>query len=213
MTGAEGPLPGGAFGALRRRIPQRDQDERCELCSEPLGSRHRHLLDPTSRQVLCSCDACGILFSSQAATRYRLIPDRVRFLPDFQMSEEVWAGLGIPVNMAFFQHSLPSGQVTAFYPSPAGATESLLSFETWEELEEANPVLRTMEPGVEALLVNRVGRSHQYFIASIDQCYRLVGIIRLGWRGLSGGTEVWKHVESFFAELRERATTVTSSRA
>ena len=26
----------------------------------------------------------------------------------------------------------------------------------------------------------------------IDQCFRLVGIIRAGWKGLSGGTEVWQ---------------------
>ena len=210
---ADGPTRGAAFSALRRLVPEREQDEQCELCSARVGPRHRHLLDPRSRQVLCSCDACGILFSGQTATRYRLIPNRVRFLTDFQLPDELWAGLGIPVNMAFFQHSLESGQVTAFYPSPAGATESLLTFEAWEELEAANPILRKLEPAVEALLVNRVGPVHRYFIAPVDECYRLVGLIRLGWRGLSGGTEVWKQVEGFFAELRERAVTVGGDRA
>ncbi len=43
----------------------------------------------------------------------------------------------------------------AYYPSPMGATESLLRLEAWKELEAANPVLATLEPDVEALLVDR----------------------------------------------------------
>ena len=39
----------------------------------------------------------------------------------------------------------------------------------------------------------------------IDECYKLVGLIRTHWRGLSGGTEVWEEIGRFFDELRERA--------
>jgi hypothetical protein len=35
----------------------------------------------------------------------------------------------------------------------------------------------------------------------IDECYRLVGLIRLNWRGLSGGSEVWEEVDKFFEQL------------
>jgi Family of unknown function (DUF5947) len=92
----------------------------------------------------------------------------------------------------------------AMYPSPAGATESLLSLESWEEISAQNPALQAMEPNVEALLVNRVSPIPEYFIVPIDECYRLVGIIRMHWKGLTGGTEVWKHIQQFFNGLRSR---------
>jgi hypothetical protein len=100
------------------------------------------------------------------------------------------------------------GRVVPLYPSPAGATESLLGLEAWHELEEANPVLREMEPDVEALLVNRVGSTRDYYLVPIDRCYELVGLIRSGWRGLSGGTEVWKLVDGFFKDIEARAKRV-----
>jgi hypothetical protein len=93
------------------------------------------------------------------------------------------------------------------FPSPAGATESLLTLETWSELSTANPILKEFEPDVEALLVNRIGQSREYCRVPIDQCYRLVGLIRTHWRGLSGGTEVWKHFTAFFNELKAKSAT------
>ena len=52
-----------------------------------------------------------------------------------------------------------------------------------------------------------------HFIVPIDECYRLVGIIRLHWRGLSGGREVWGEIDSFFAGLKARARVVGGSDA
>lgn len=117
----------------------------------------------------------------------------------------------IPIEMAFFFKNGASGKVVAFYPGPAGATESLLSLDTWSDIERENPALREMEPDVEALLANRVGATRgvaaEYYIVPIDECFKLVGLIRLHWRGLSGGTEVWREVGKFFASLKERAET------
>jgi hypothetical protein len=45
----------------------------------------------------------------------------------------------------------------------------------------------------------------EYFVVPIDVCYRLVGLIRIHWRGLSGGTEVWQEIGKFFTELRARS--------
>jgi hypothetical protein len=125
------------------------------------------------------------------------------------MTEGQWDGLMIPIEMAFLFSSTPHGKVVAFYPSPAGATESLLSLETWNDVVNENPMLAGMEPDVEALLVNRVGAGRgvkpQFFIVPVDECYKLVGLIRMHWRGLSGGTEVWREVGQFFADLKKRA--------
>jgi len=94
------------------------------------------------------------------------------------------------------------------------STESLLPLEAWSSIVQANPALNHLEPDVEALLVNRVGQSRgsaaaEYYIVPIDTCYKLVGLIRLHWRGLSGGTEVWQEIGNFFAELRHRSQIVT----
>ena len=110
----------------------------------------------------------------------------------------------IPIGMAFFFHSTPDGKVVAIYPSPAGPTESLLDLESWQDIVRDNAVLQKMNSDVEALLVNRVGQSREYFLVPIDECYKLVGLIRANWRGLSGGTEVWREIAGFFNELKER---------
>ncbi len=211
-----------AFSALRRfaqeseKVAQEapaaveDAQERCELCSEPIPPEHRHLLEVSSREIMCSCRACSILFDSKAASegKYRLIPDRRLFLEDFEMSDAQWESLRIPVDMAFFFHSAPAERVVAFYPSPMGPTESLLKLSAWEELERANPVLKEIERDVEALLVNRARGAREHFLVPMDKCYSLVGLIRMHWRGFSGGQEVWEALEQFFEELRRRSKTV-----
>jgi hypothetical protein len=65
-----------------------------------------------------------------------------------------------------------------------------------------------MERDVEALLVNRVRGARQHFLVPMDECYSLVGLIRMRWRGLSGGREVWEEIERFFEGLRERSKSI-----
>ncbi len=185
--------------------------ERCELCGEPIPPEHRHLLNISTRELMCACRPCSILFDREAASegKYRLVPDRHLFLDDFEMSDVQWESLRVPVDMAFFFYSTPAERVVAFYPSPMGPTESLLKLGAWEELERSNPVLGGMERDVEALLVNRVRGAKENFLVPIDECYSLVGLIRMRWRGLSGGREVWEEIGRFFEELRKRSKTVT----
>jgi hypothetical protein len=185
--------------------------EHCDLCSEPIPPGHRHLLDVSTREMMCACRPCSILFDRAAASegKYRLIPDRHLSLEDFEMDDVQWESLRVPVDMAFFFYSTPAERVVAFYPSPMGPTESLLKLGAWEELEAGNPVLKGMERDVEALLVNRVRGARDHFLVPMDECYGLVGLIRTRWRGLSGGREVWEEIERFFEELRRRSKTVS----
>ena len=205
-------MSGLPFAGLRRLAQDAQDVERCELCSAPLREGHRHLIEPATRQVVCTCDPCSILFGGQTDQRYKLIPDRVLYLAGFELPDELWDSLLVPVNMAFFFKSTPEGRVVPLYPSPAGATESLLELAPWQELEAANPVLKELQPDVEALLVNRVGGARDHYLVAIDRCYELVGLIRRSWRGLSGGTEVWKSIDTFFEGLRAEAKTVGERR-
>ena len=186
------------------------QEEYCDLCGHSIPPDHRHLMEVTTREIMCVCRPCSILFDSQAASegRYRIIPDRLLNLEDFEMSDAEWENLRVPVDMAFFFYNTPAGKVVAYYPSPMGPTESLLELQTWEELETANPVLKNMERDVEALLVNRARGASDHFLVPIDECYKLVGLIRTRWRGFSGGREVWDDISRFFEDLGKRAKTV-----
>lgn len=175
--------------------------EACELCHAPLAPVHRHLLETRERRVVCSCDPCALRFQDVVGGRFKLIPRDPHALPDFKMEQGVWEGFSLPINLVFFFFSAAADKVVALYPSPAGAIESLLPMGSWEQLVEQNPVLSRMEPDVEALLVNRVGDARACFLAPMDRCYELVGLIRIHWRGLSGGEKVWNEVTGFFERL------------
>ena len=127
-------------------------------------------------------------------------------MPDFRLSDEAWDALQLPINLAFFMRSTAAGRVVALYPSPGGATESLVAADAWEALAQENPVLNEFEPDVEGLLVNRVAESCECYRVGIDECYKLVGLIRSSWHGLSGGTAVWGEIARFFATLKERSS-------
>jgi hypothetical protein len=203
-----------AFAALRQFARKRKPVERCELCSLELGREHPHLIEIAARKMVCACDACALLFDGRTGAKYKRVPRSVHALNNFQLSDAQWESLMIPINMAFFFNSSIEKRVVVLYPSPAGAVESLLSLEAWQEIVQENPELRAMEADVEALLVNRVGKSRanvpaEYYIVPIDECYKLVGLIRAHWRGLSGGTEVWQEIGRFFTDLKSRAINVS----
>ncbi len=181
--------------------------EHCDLCQEVLAHNHRHLLDLANRTLTCVCTACFLLFSQNRAggRKYRVVPRRFLALQHFQMSDSEWDDLMIPVNMVFMYRSEGNKPVTALYPGPAGATESLLSLENWSTLVQHNPILETLEHDVEALLIYRVRGVREYYIVPIDICYELVGLIRRSWRGLSGGDAVWKNITDFFAKIARQA--------
>jgi hypothetical protein len=195
-------LPG---AKLRRFARPPTPIKPCELCSAPLAAEHEHLVEVSTRKLLCACEACAILFGYDADIKYRRVPRRARFLKEFRLTDAAWNSLGIPIGLAFLFPSTPAGKMVALYPSPAGATESQLGLDAWEDLVRENPILREMEPDVEALLVNRVDGARDQYLAPIDECYRLVGLIRMHWKGLSGGREVWEHLGRFFADLNRRA--------
>lgn len=206
------------FSALERfisgsRSVVRPQIPRCELCSEPIFADHGHLLDLGSREVRCTCRACTTLFDRDEAGGRLLarIRDRLWSLPDFKFEEHVWAGFGIPVDMAFFYRDSQQERVRGFYPSPMGLTESQLTLEAWSELESQNPVLHDMADDVEALLVDRTYDRRRYWIAPIDECYALVGVMRTHWKGLAGGDQAWAEIELFLQRLNEKARVVESS--
>ncbi len=201
-----GSKPQMPFSMLRGFIRERKDVERCELCAVELSEDHTHLFEPVSRQLICACSECLVSTGQQRNVTYLRLSKRICYLADFNMPEGLWDSLMIPVGMAFFFYNSPAERVMVFYPGPAGATESLLKLDSWEELIQENPVLAKMQPDVEALLVNRLQGAQDYYLVPIDKCYELAGLLRMHWRGLSGGPAVWAEIARFYAGLKDQAS-------
>ncbi len=177
------------------------------MCGEPLDDEHRHVVNIEQRALMCTCRSCSLLFTNPTAAqgKYRSVPDRRIYDPAFAITDAQWDQLQIPVGIAFFFVNSTVGQTTAFYPSPAGATESLLSLDTWAEVSAANPLASLLEPDVEALLVRKRDGRYECHLVPIDMCYELVGLVRLNWKGFGGGTEAWRAIDDFFDRLQARS--------
>ena len=201
MAGWAGTRP---EGTARREAPaSAASTATCELCPIGIGEDHRHLLNLVERRIVCVCETCWSMRSGDP--EFRPPGSRTLWLEDFVMADEIWSAFQIPIGLAFLLRSSVSGGVVALYPSPLGATESELELTAWDALCEANPILDQMEPDAEALIVNRTGDEHQYAIVPVDQCYRMVGLIKSRWEGITGGRAVEEAVGEFFERVRARA--------
>lgn len=191
--------PTAALGRAIARARSREEGERCGLCGSDIADRHAHVLDEERQELLCACRACALLFERDAAAQgaYRLVPRRRMRLTGVAPAE-----LGVPVGLAFFVIR-PDGTVSAHYPSPLGATRFTVDPQVWERVVAECDVLQTMRPSVEALLINTARGADERWLVPIDDCYRLVAVVRSHWQGLSGGTRVWEEVAEFFARLAD----------
>ena len=190
---------------------------RCELCGAPLGESHHHFVDVVSRRLSCSCRACWLLSESHAArASLRAVPDRYVTGRAFRLTDAQWEALQLPVATVFFLFNSAIGRTIAFYPSPAGATESALPLVAWRDVEESNPWVRTAAPDVEAILVRKNPRHHDSydaFVVPIDACYDLVGRIRIHWSGFDGGDGVRDEIDRFFDRVAARSAGAAESLA
>lgn len=201
-----------------RRAPE-PAGERCEMCAESIADEHQHVVNVAARQLMCVCRACYLLFTdSEAELRYRAVPDRYLSFPDFALDRRGWEALQIPVGVAFFFANSALGRTVAFYPGPAGATESELDLDTWDAISTADPRVGLLTDDVEALLI-RVPETDdsqdgelcepQTYLVPIDACYEFVGRLRMLWRGFDGGQEAREFIDNFFSQIAARAVVTT----
>ena len=188
--------------------------ERCEMCSEPIADEHQHVVNVEGRQLMCVCRGCYLLFTdTQAELRFRAVPDRYLAFPDFALDRRQWEALQIPVGLAFFFHNSALRRTVAFYPGPAGATESELDLQAWADIRTADPRVDTIADDTEALLVrvpdDETASPHAYLVP-IDACYEFVGRLRMMWRGFDGGQDVRNYIDGFFELLDNRGRVVAA---
>jgi hypothetical protein len=177
------------------------------MCAAAISDEHSHVVNLDSRALMCTCRGCYLLFTDEGAKlHYRAVPERYLSFDSFILDARAWDELQIPVGLAFLFRNSVQNRTIAFYPSPAGATESELSLEAWELIVEANPELAVLRPDVEALLVRRTdGLNSSCHLVPIDACYELVGRMRLLWRGFDGGQQAHEAVDAFFTEVQRRS--------
>jgi hypothetical protein len=189
------------------RRPPAAAGETCDVCGAAIGAEHDHVVDLRAHALRCACHACYLLFTHEGAGggRLRAVPRRYVLLAGIANARERVDALDLPIGLAFFMHGSATGRVTAFYPGPAGATESELPLEAWDALVDAVPPLATLASDVEAVLLRRRDADIEGFIVPIDASYELVGRIRRAWRGFTGGDDVWREIDDFFARAADLA--------
>jgi hypothetical protein len=179
----------------------------CESCGTTLSESHAHVVDIEDRRLLCSCTECWASAGrADDTSRLRAVPRACAPYPPLRLTEANWDALQIPVGLAFFVVHGRTSRTFAFYPSPAGSVESLLPLDGWRDLVAANPWLATVAPDVEALVVRQaphVPNLWQSAVVPIDECYDLIGRIRLSWKGFDGGDGVRGEIEAFFDRALE----------
>jgi len=211
----ERPRAGPAMPAFATRERRPVPGENCDMCGVGVHEEHSHVVDVETRRLLCTCRPCALLFTQPGAGRgnFRAVPDRYLIDPSFSLDGGRWEDLQVPVAVAFFFHNSVLGRVVAHYPSPAGATESLLDLSAWDAIVAENPLAAALEPDVEALIVRRAGpgssTTDECVLVPIDACYELVGRVRMHWTGFDGGAEARADLDAFFANARARAKTLT----
>ncbi len=216
MSTPAGASPGAlaVLARIRSTRPEPSPYERCEMCAAPVAEEHSHVVNVASRSLLCACRPCYLLFThDDAALAYRAVPDRYLSFP--ALAAPVWDELELPVGTAFLFLNSALGRVVAFYPGPAGATESELTLQAWERVVAAAPALATLRPDVEALLVHQADQRRdqavEAFLVPIDVCYELVGHLRTLWRGFDGGQDVRRRLDDFFTKVRTKSRPAAAS--
>jgi hypothetical protein len=189
---------------LRKRPPE---GERCDFCATPVAPDHDHLIELAARRILCTCRPCHIVFEPVGAAqgKYRAIPNRYREVSEFVVDDATWDSLQLPIGLVFFFYNSTERRTVAFYPSPAGATESLLPLEEWVGIVARYPEFSSIEPDVEAILIQRNREVSRCFIVPIDAAYELVGLIRTCWKGFDGGQEAHQKIAQYFEKVHTRS--------
>ena len=143
--------------------------------------------------------------------RYRAVPGSVSGLSRISRSAAArgtgcrsrWPGVLLP--------ELRLERTVAFYPGPAGATESELDLDAWHEIRAADPRVDLLADDTEALISGCPSRRPSAPAPNLSGAHRcLLRVRRAGcgmlWRGFDGGQQARRFIDEFFA-------TITGSRA
>ena len=85
---------------IRAGRPEPSPYERCDMCGAPRADDHPHVVNISTRSLMCTCRPCYLLFThDDAELAYRAVPDR--YLSFATIPAPVWDELEFPVGTAF----------------------------------------------------------------------------------------------------------------
>ena len=198
MTGRAAAVPAsdrwrccaGSAPAAPRRPPA--SAARCAPSRSP--SSTRTWSTSTAAALMCTCRPCYLLFTAER--RRAALPRRARPLPVLPglRARRRASGTSWRSRSAWRSSSRNSvlGRTVAFYPGPAGATESELPLGAWERSWRPTRSCARCCPTSRRCSCGRpsaAGRRRSAYLVPIDACYELVGRLRQVWRGFDGGQE------------------------
>ena len=185
-----------AATATRRPCPSRRPGSAARCAPSRSATSHGHVVEPRAAARSCAPAGPATCCSPTRRRGRRPLPRRARPLParpGVRARRGRWDALQIPVRRRLLLPQLRrSTGWWRFYPSPAGATESLLPLDAWDEVVAANPAWPTSSPTSRRCWCGAAGEGFECFLVPIDACYELVGLVRLHWKGFDGGEEAWR---------------------
>ena len=184
--------------------------ERCELCGAPIAARAPPPARPRATASCCARAAPARCCSTAPRRRgghYRLVPDRRLRARRLRARRRRVGGAAPAGRHGVLLPQQRRGRARAWPSTRArwGRPSRCSSSRRGRSSRRPTRCCATLEPDVEALLVNRARGARRHWLVPIDECYALVGLIRTHWRGLTGGAEVWEEIGRFFEELDRRS--------
>ena len=161
-------------------------------------------MNVAGRQLMCVCRGCYLLFTdsdaSCAIAPCRTATSRCRAST---VDRRAWEALQIPVGLAFFFRNSALGRFVAFYPGPAGASESELDLQALDGLTAGDARLASWPTMWRRCWSGcPIPVAPECYLVPIDACYEFVGGLRMRWRGFDGGQQAREFIEGFFAADR-----------
>ena len=192
MSVGDDPLGGAARGSASspRAAPKPRPGERCEMCAEPIGDEHAHVVE--SRPAPSCAPAAPATCSSPPGRRRRQVPRRAGSLPpftDFHLAPAQWDALQIPVQHGVLLRELRARSGRRVLSEPGRRDRVAAAARRVAELVGENPALATCEPDVEALLVarDRSDGGDRVLPRADRRLLRARRVLRRRWRGFDGG--------------------------
>ena len=193
------------YRSLRQFVRSRPRPSAASCAAIGLAAEHSHLVEPASRQLVCSCDACSILFSGQQSRAISTGSQRRRVLA------------GLPTDRCPMGRSTSTDQPGLFHDKHAGRPRARLLPESGRghriapgarglaRLGGGEPDPRPTRAGCRSTPGQSDEQGSRVLPRPIDECYKLVGLIRANWRGLSGGSGSLGGSGQFFTRLKKRS--------
>ena len=174
----------------------------------PIAEQHQHVVNLDSRALMCTCRACYLLFTDRAGRP--ALPRRAGPLPVLPGLRARRGATGTRWrSRSAWPSSSPtrcSGRTVAFYPGPAGATESELPLDAWDARRGGQPAARHRAAPTSRRCCVRGARTASDRVRPATWCRSTpatswsAGCGRL-WRGFDGGQEARARSTTFFAQV------------